>query len=171
MSEWQARYLAHFCLPVINSGYKVIWPAAVNAVNPNANAPSFNIGNYNNQLELQYGVPDATFATAAYAWLGWPGHDAIVEVPVRGTDMSNAWTKVLDTVTVEGVATKALATAAELSCTRFNGHIIKTGSRPVDDENVGIQLTPCTMDVSHDRRIHVTVIDDWSELLNNGNVQ
>lgn len=103
---------------------------SVNTTGPSAQAPQFAIGNVDQELVLQYGVPNGDFTLHAYSWLGRAGPEAIMEVPDRSADMSNTWSHLLDTVTVEGVATKALATASELTRTQWNGNLVKTSARP-----------------------------------------
>jgi len=67
-------------------------------------------------LDLQYGEVNADFTDYAYTWLVMGTEDAdIVNV---SNEMSAAWGHMLDKVAVEGVATKALATVAELTRTR-----------------------------------------------------
>lgn len=170
MSDWRARYLAQASLPVVRGGFGIIWLVSVNTTGPSAQAPLFAIGNADQELVLQYGVPNGDFALHAYSWLGRAGPEAVVEVLDRSADMSNTWSRLLDTITVEGVATKALATAAELTRIRWNGNLVKTSSRPADGEHGGVRLPPRTIGLARAARLHVAgrIVPDWNALLGNG---
>lgn len=84
--------------------------------------------------------------------------------------MSNTWSRLLDTVNVEGVATKALATVSELTRTRWNGNLVKTSSRPIAGEHGGVRLQPRTIGLAGAARLHVArrIVPDWNALLENG---
>lgn len=63
-------------------------------------------------------------------------------IPDRSNVLSTAWAHLLETVAVKGVATKAITTVAEMSRTRYNGSLTKTGSDVLANDNQGIRLAP-----------------------------
>lgn len=66
-------------------------------------------------------------------------------VPDRTRRMSTAWLHLIETIAVEGVINKALATEAELSRTRWNGCLVKTGLELEEADGNGHQLSPSTL--------------------------
>jgi len=57
-------------------------------------------------------------------------------------EMSAAWAHLIDTIAMEGVVTKAISNVAEMTRTRWNGSMIKTGLEIGADDHHGIIMPP-----------------------------
>lgn len=137
-------FMPQACTAVVRGEFQHITLVAVDTAGPNGAQSVFNISGPAGDMDLAYGVANGNFADHVYTWLGVNGN-AEVQVPNREMDMQNAWEHLTSTIAVEGVITKAIATVAEVSRTRWNGYSVKTGLNIADNENHGIGLAPFVM--------------------------
>lgn len=164
-ANWVFDFMPEACLTVLEGGFQRIWLVMVNASSANnaVNTP-FRIQVDNVVNDLLPGIVNQNFATLAYTYLG--RDVALREVPDRGVDFVEAWRRLLMTVTVPGVATKAISAAAELCQMRPVGYLRKTTENPTAAEHHGILLNTYTFALPALQRWTVLdeVVRDWGVL-------
>lgn len=171
INAWRMRFMPQACLPVVEGGYERILLVCVNKTGENRNTQQFVIPGPNGSLDLEYGVANTAFALHVYQWLGIH-EDEQAGVVNMSDEMSAAWAHLIDTIAVEGVVTKAIATVAEMTRTRWNGSLVKTGLNIGQDEHHGISLPPYNCGPTNDTINGEPIIDlsahmtEWADINN-----
>lgn len=152
--NWHFDFMPEACTAVLEGGFKRIWLVLVNASSANnAILTPFRIQVDNAVDEILPGAFNVNFAQRVYTYLGRDvAHRA---VPDRTRDFVEAWRRLLMTVTVPGVATKALSAASELCQMRPIGYLRKTTLNAENNEHHGFLLNTYTFAVPANARWNI----------------
>jgi len=167
MNNWRMRFLPQACIPVVDGHYDKIMLVCVNKTGENRPNDIFRIPGPQGNIDVHFGLVDDGFADHVYEWLGID-HAAVATVDMSN-EMSAAWSHLIDTIAVEGVVTKAIATVAELTRTRWNGYLVKTG--PVPGDHHGVGGMPLVLGQNAENNINgepfpniTPMLDDWAQM-------
>lgn len=158
-------FLTQACTAVVPGNYTSILLAVVDKVGTNNNNEHFYVPvDDEHTMDLTYGDTNHDFAKMVYRWLGLMEGD--FHIPDRTNEMSLAWSHLIETVAVEGVVNKAIANAVELSRTRWNGSLVKSGNTIGPFDNNGIALGPYTFGIQV-QQINYYPLTKWDDVTAN----